>query len=76
MPFPKTRAEMVDAGYTYATMKICPCGASMELWNTPKGSLMPMQPMPDPDSKAESHFVTCPKAVQFRKNPAQRDKGK
>jgi len=69
MPLPKTRAELVEAGYTYATGKICPCGASMELWNTPKGNLMPMDPMPDPDSPAASHFATCPKAVQFRKKP-------
>jgi hypothetical protein len=60
---------MVERGYTYATMKICPCGASMELWHVPNRGLIPMNPMPDDDSKAESHFATCPKAVQFRKPP-------
>jgi hypothetical protein len=67
MPFPETKAKMIEAGYSFHTRKTCPCGAPMELWNTPKGEHLPMEPMPDDDSKAESHFATCPKAVQFRR---------
>lgn len=74
MPFPETRVAMEEAGYSYATLKICPCGASMELWNTPKGATMPMNPMPDPDSPAVSHWATCEKAEQFRRKPPQKDK--
>jgi hypothetical protein len=67
MPFPATKAGMIEAGYTFATMKTCPCGERMELWNTPRGSLAPMNLMPQDDSPTESHFATCVKAVQFRK---------
>lgn len=69
MPFPPTRAAMIEAGYSFHTNKVCPCGAAMELWNTPRGEHLPMEPMPDDDSKAESHFATCVKAVQFRRKP-------
>jgi hypothetical protein len=69
MPFPATRAAMIEAGYSFATMKTCPCGESMELWNTPKGATMPMNPMNDDDSPAVSHWATCVKAEQFRRKP-------
>lgn len=39
----------------------------MELWNTPKGNTMPMNPMNDVDSPAVSHWATCVKAEQFRR---------
>jgi hypothetical protein len=58
---------MIEAGYKYLTNKTCPCGAPMELWLTPKDATMPMNPMPEADSKAESHFATCVKAAQFRR---------
>ena len=74
MPFPANRDEMIEQGYTYATMKLCPCGASMELWNIPNGGLMPMNPMPDADSPAISHFATCEKATQFRRKPPKNAK--
>jgi hypothetical protein len=67
MPFPPTRRLLKEAGYEYITNKTCPCGATMELWQTPKDHVMPMNPMADDDSKAESHFSTCPKAAQFRR---------
>lgn len=67
MPFPATRRLLKEAGYTFETNKTCPCGAPMELWRTPKDQLLPMDPMSDDDSKAESHFATCPKAQQFRR---------
>jgi hypothetical protein len=67
MPFPATRKLMQDAGYSFAGHKICPCGARMELWHTPSDQLMPMNLMENDESKAESHFATCPKAQQFRR---------
>lgn len=66
-PFPATKAEMLDNGYTFAAMKTCPCGEQMELWNTPRGAVTPMNPMPDMDSPALSHWATCMRAEQFRK---------
>ena len=68
MPFPATRRLLKEAGYDFVTVKVCPCGARMELWHTPKDQMLPMNPMEDDDAKAESHFVTCPKAVQFRRH--------
>ena len=67
MPFPATRRELKEAGYDFVTMKTCPCGARMELWHTPKDQVLPMNLMQDDDAKAESHFATCPKAAQFRR---------
>jgi hypothetical protein len=67
MPFPATRAALIEAGYTYQTNKTCPCGAAMQLWLTPSGAMMPMNPMQSDDDKAESHFATCVKAAQFRR---------
>jgi hypothetical protein len=68
MPFPATRQALVEAGYTFMANKVCPCGSRMELWHTPKDQTIPMNPMPEAESKAESHFATCPKAVQFRRH--------
>jgi hypothetical protein len=67
MPFPETRRLLKEAGYYFVANKTCPCGATMELWHTPKDQLLPMDPMSDDDSKAESHFATCAKAQQFRR---------
>lgn len=67
MPFPMTRRLLKAADYTFVAIKVCPCGATMELWRTPNDQVIPMNPMSDDDAKAESHFATCPKAKQFRK---------
>jgi hypothetical protein len=67
MPFPATKADMLEDGYTFAAMKTCPCGEPMELWNTPRGATMPMNPMAEMDSPAVSHWATCVKAEQFRR---------
>lgn len=73
MSFPATRALLQDAGYRFITVKTCPCGAKMELWFTPNGATMPMNPMPTEDSPAVSHWATCEKATQFRrKNDAHK----
>ena len=67
MPFPATKRLLIEAGYNFVTIKNCPCGEPMELWHTPKDQTIPMNPMPDDDAKAESHFATCVKAAQFRR---------
>jgi len=67
MPFPATRRELKEAGYDFIANKTCPCGATTELWDTPNGSTMPMNPMADDDSEAVSHWSTCTKAAQFRR---------
>lgn len=67
MPFPATRRELKLSGYDYLGTKTCPCGATMELWHTPRDQTMPMNPMADDDSPAESHWATCTKAQQFRR---------
>ena len=67
MAFPTTRKGLVDAGYSFNTRKMCPCGARMELWNTPKGAQLPMEPMAEDESEAKAHFATCPLAAQFRR---------
>lgn len=67
MPFPGTKAEMIEAGYEYVTDKVCPCGAPMQLWKTPNERVLPMNPMKDDADPAVSHFSDCPMAVQFRR---------
>lgn len=68
MPFPRTRAEMEKSGYVRRAYTRCQgCNQSMEFWRTKEGKNLPMDPMPDPESNAISHFSTCPKANQFRK---------
>jgi hypothetical protein len=68
MPFPPTQQALIEAGYKYTAHKVCPCGAEMELWLTPVGTTIPMNPMRSPEAQAISHFATCPKAQQFRRN--------
>jgi len=70
MPFPENRRLLKETGYDFLAMKVCPCGEKMELWQTPKDQVIPMNPMSDDDAKAESHFATCSRAAQFRKPKA------
>ena len=73
MAFPATLAAMEAAGYKRSNYSRCPgCRAAIEWWITPKKARTPMNPMPDPDSPAISHFATCNKADQFRKKEPQR----
>lgn len=68
MPFPPNRRELKLEGYDYHGQKTCPCGQTIELWHTPNDKTMPMDPMPDDESPAVSHWATCVKAQQFRRN--------
>lgn len=70
MPFPATRDEMEERGYSLNECDgtICKtCRTSIEFWNTPSGNLIPMDPMHEPESKATPHWATCPDANNFRK---------
>jgi hypothetical protein len=68
MPFPATREAMEAAGYKRSSYTRCSgCGESIEFWTTPAGKQIPMNFMAYPDTPAVSHFVTCPKATQFKR---------
>lgn len=67
MPFPTTKAALETADYRFLNSKQCPCGATIELWRSPKDAVIPMNPMPAADSPATSHFSDCPMAKQFRR---------
>ena len=71
MPFPKDYSELRRAGYTFSSHGVCSgCGASIEWWNTPTMSRIPMNLMTNGTSEAVSHFATCPNAQDFKKSKA------
>jgi len=66
MPFPETVDELKTAGYKFDGHSHCRgCGEVIEWWLTPRGKRMPMDV--DARGNCESHFSTCPKAANFRK---------
>lgn len=68
MPFPRTREALEESGFIRKAYTRCQgCGAAMEFWRTKTGKSLPMDPMPNPDSRAASHYATCPFAERFRK---------
>lgn len=68
MPFPQTFDGMQAAGYRFDNHARCrACKEDIEWWTTPRGKKIPMNLMPNPDSKAISHFSTCSDAPLFRK---------
>jgi hypothetical protein len=68
MSFPETRELMQEAGYKRLYYTRCRgCRGPMEWWVTPNQKRIPMNPMAWPHSPAVSHFATCPKADDFRK---------
>lgn len=70
--FPATCKAMKEAGYERQSYSRCSgCQAAMEWWFTPAHHRIPMDPMPEDDSPAVSHFVTCPVKERFRK-PVQK----
>lgn len=69
MPFPRTVAEMTDAGYLYSNDSICrACGAAIEWWVTPRGKKLPVNL-----GTAKPHWATCPQAELFRKGDPHHD---
>jgi hypothetical protein len=68
MRFPETRELMHKAGHKRSNYSRCRgCNAAIEWWVMKSGSRMPMEPMPLPESKAISHWATCPCEKDFRK---------
>lgn len=68
MPFPPTHRELVEVGYTLTGLGQCRgCEADIEWWKTPEDKFIPMNRMLDENSEVVSHWATCPKANQFRK---------
>jgi hypothetical protein len=68
MPFPKNIEELRAADYKFDNHATCRgCGEEIEWWITPKGSKMPMNPMPSASTPAVTHFSTCTEAESFRK---------
>jgi len=69
MPFPETLDKLRAAGYRFNLDAHCRgCGARIEWWITPAGKHMPMDVTDS--GKVQSHFATCPKVEQFRKERA------
>lgn len=66
MPFPKTLDELKAAGYRFDGHSNCRgCADIIEWWITPRGKRMPMDVQVD--GSVKSHWVTCPKAADFRR---------
>lgn len=71
--FPKTRAELVAAGYKESqggNTSRCrgkTCGATIEWWDTPNGKRIPINEMPEADSPAVPHWSSCPDTTAFRR---------
>jgi hypothetical protein len=71
MSFPKTRSDLISAGYQFVKPGTCAgCHKAVEWWAMPTGLRMPMNEMPDDNSEAAVHLVTCPFARSFRKKAA------
>ncbi len=64
---PRTRLQLCEAGYIFQGSDTCRCGKRIEWWRTPKLRNAPYNPMPEPNSAAMSHFVTCTERSIFRK---------
>jgi hypothetical protein len=68
MPFPQTQDELKSAGYVWQNDATCKgCGADISWYKTPKGSMMPMDPMDRGAAPAVPHWSTCPDRDTFRK---------
>jgi len=69
MPFPKTEAELITAGYHFESVGICRgCHAKFEWWQTPKGRMMPLD-----IGTLEPHWATCPQRELFGKKKGHRN---
>jgi hypothetical protein len=69
MPFPTTLDELKAAGYKFENESHCKgCRVAIEWWKTPNAKFMPFDV--DGSGKVETHWSTCPKAKDFRKERA------
>jgi len=60
MPFPATLAAMFSSGYDYARWEHCAaCGEPVELYTTPGGRTISMEPMCSIESMAVRHYEVC-----------------
>lgn len=60
MPFPSTLAAMFSSGYEYARWEHCAaCGEPVELYTTPGGRTIAMEPMCSSESPAVRHYEVC-----------------
>lgn len=64
---PATRRDLKKAGYKLHDLKTCQCGVMAELWTAPNGDDYFLNPMAGDDAQVESHFTTCARAAQFRR---------
>ena len=66
MPFPATLAAMFSSGYEYARWEHCAaCREPVELYTTPGGRTIAMEPMCSRESPAIKHWDVCkPKEAQ------------
>jgi len=67
MPFPTTRQALEENGYSFNHSKVCPsCNVTIEMWNTPKGNIMPLDfKQKDGSEFCEPHFASCKDPVQY-----------
>ncbi len=62
MPFPRTEAELAEAGYEFENAGKCrACGAELAWYLTPAGKHMPLE-----EGTLEPHWSKCPAASHFR----------
>jgi hypothetical protein len=67
MPFPNTRQALEANGYSFKERKTCKCGAVIELFDTPRGRVIPLDFRTNEHNVeiCETHFVTCPNASDY-----------
>jgi len=78
MPFPRNRIELEANGYKFNHSKICPsCDVSIEMWDTPKGNIMPLDfRIKDGGEVCEPHFATCKNPAQYSRRLQEKEKKK
>lgn len=64
---PRTRRELEAEGYNPYAQRRCECGVWTELWIAPTGDVYALNLMPVENARVETHFTTCARAAQFRR---------
>lgn len=66
MPFPTTRDALEANGYRFKESKTCRCGANIEMFDTPRGRVMPLDfKQTEHGEICEPHFASCPYAADY-----------